>query len=120
MRKSCRYFPPELADHLGDRISVEIAFSQIAPLKREVQTRRMRLKNDEHPGKEFQQHSGWEFKRSRYMKLQLLVRMLALIITLSVGSTLNADVVTDWNIAALNAIRVSRTAPPIASRVLAI
>ena len=31
-----------------------------------------------------------------------------------------ADVVTDWNNAALDAIRVDRTAPPIASRSLAI
>src|SRR4029450_12073689 len=32
----------------------------------------------------------------------------------------NADVVTDWNNAALDAIRAVRTAPPIASRSLAI
>jgi PAP2 superfamily len=38
----------------------------------------------------------------------------------SIGSSVNADVVTDWNNAALDAIRVERTAPPIASRSLAI
>jgi len=32
----------------------------------------------------------------------------------------NADVITDWNTAALNAIRAGRTPPPIASRALAI
>ncbi len=32
----------------------------------------------------------------------------------------NGDVVTDWNTAALDAIRAGRTAPPIASRSLAI
>src|SRR5262245_58117168 len=36
------------------------------------------------------------------------------------GSPAFADVVTDWNAAALDAIRVARTSPPIASRVLAI
>jgi hypothetical protein len=38
----------------------------------------------------------------------------------SIGSLANADVLTDWNNAALNAIRAGRTAPPIASRSLAI
>ena len=32
----------------------------------------------------------------------------------------HADVVTDWNTAALESIRAERTPPPIASRVLAI
>ena len=36
------------------------------------------------------------------------------------GSRANADVVTDWNNAALDAIRAGSTAPPIASRSLAI
>jgi hypothetical protein len=31
-----------------------------------------------------------------------------------------ADIVTEWNTAALNAIRVNKTAPPAASRALAI
>jgi hypothetical protein len=38
----------------------------------------------------------------------------------SIGTPANADVVTDWNNAALDAIRANRTAPPIASRSLAI
>src|SRR5881392_2281726 len=37
-----------------------------------------------------------------------------------IGTPANADVITDWNNAALNAIRAGRTAPPIASRSLAI
>jgi PAP2 superfamily len=37
-----------------------------------------------------------------------------------IGSSAYADVVTDWNNAALDAIRVERTAPPIVSRSLAI
>ena len=38
----------------------------------------------------------------------------------SIGIPANADVVTDWNNAALDAIRAGRTAPPIASRSLAL
>jgi hypothetical protein len=38
----------------------------------------------------------------------------------NIGTPANADVVTDWNNAALDAIRADRTAPPIASRSLAI
>jgi hypothetical protein len=38
----------------------------------------------------------------------------------SIGSPANADVVTDWNNAALDAIRAGNTAPPIASRSLLI
>ncbi len=38
----------------------------------------------------------------------------------SIGIPANTDVVTDWNNAALDAIRADRTAPPIASRSLAI
>jgi hypothetical protein len=37
-----------------------------------------------------------------------------------IGTLANADVVTDWNNAALDAIRAENTAPPIASRSLAI
>src|SRR5438876_12136399 len=37
-----------------------------------------------------------------------------------IGIPANADVVTDWNNAALDAIRTGNTAPPIASRSLAI
>src|SRR5262249_14529452 len=36
------------------------------------------------------------------------------------GTPAIADVVTDWNNAALDAVRVDRTAPPVASRSLAI
>jgi hypothetical protein len=39
---------------------------------------------------------------------------------LLIGTLAHADVVTDWNSAALDAIRAGRTAPPIASRSLAI
>ena len=39
---------------------------------------------------------------------------------LGLAVTANADVVTDWNIHALNAIRTNRTSPPIASRQLAV
>jgi hypothetical protein len=39
---------------------------------------------------------------------------------LLVGTLAHADVVTDWNNAALDAIRAGSTAPPIASRSLAI
>lgn len=38
----------------------------------------------------------------------------------SIGSLANADVVTEWNNAALDAIRAGNTSPPIASRGLAI
>jgi PAP2 superfamily len=38
----------------------------------------------------------------------------------SIGIPASADVVTDWNNATLDAIRADRTAPPIASRTLAI
>ena len=37
-----------------------------------------------------------------------------------IGIPARGDVVTDWNNAALDAIRADRTAPPIASRSLAI
>jgi PAP2 superfamily len=38
----------------------------------------------------------------------------------SIGTPVNADVVTDWNNAVLDAIRAGNTSPPIASRSLAI
>ena len=41
-------------------------------------------------------------------------------LTSSIGTRANADVVTDWNNAALDAIRAGNTSPPIASRSLAI
>jgi membrane-associated phospholipid phosphatase len=54
------------------------------------------------------------------MKTSPLVRPIVVFATLSLGSVASADVVTDWNIAALNAIRLNRTPPPVASRALAI
>jgi PAP2 superfamily len=54
------------------------------------------------------------------MKTSPLVRPIVVFATLSLGSMAYADVVTDWNIAALNAIRANRTSPPVASRALAI
>ena len=42
------------------------------------------------------------------------------VVLLSCGSMAHADVVTDWNSAALNAIRAGRTPPPVAARALAI
>src|SRR5438552_5751176 len=44
----------------------------------------------------------------------------AINLTSSIGTAANADVVTDWNNAALDAIRAGNTAPPVASRSLAI
>jgi PAP2 superfamily len=49
-----------------------------------------------------------------------LVYIASINLASSIGSPANADVVTDWNNAALDAIRADRTAPPIASRSLAI
>ena len=54
------------------------------------------------------------------MKTRVLVCAIAMIAVPGLPSTARADVITDWNNAALNAIRVNRTAPPIASRALAI
>ena len=54
------------------------------------------------------------------MKMQPIWRNLVVSVTLSFASVAESDVVTDWNTAALNAIRASQTAPPPASRVLAI
>lgn len=53
------------------------------------------------------------------MKKLALAQSLVLV---AVGASLSAyaDVVTDWNTTALNAIRADRTPPPIASRTLAI
>src|SRR5438477_10689110 len=41
-------------------------------------------------------------------------------LTSSICMPANADVVTDWNNAALDAIRAGNTSPPVASRALAI
>jgi len=53
------------------------------------------------------------------MKYRPLIHSVILA-ALSAGLSARADVVTDWNNAALNAIRGNRTAPPQASRGLAI
>jgi membrane-associated phospholipid phosphatase len=54
-------------------------------------------------------------------RITLFVACIAAInLASSIGIPVNADVVTDWNNAALDAIRAERTAPPIASRSLAI
>jgi PAP2 superfamily len=48
------------------------------------------------------------------------LRNLVVSVALSFASVAESDVVTDWNTAALDAIRSTRTAPPPASRALAI
>lgn len=55
------------------------------------------------------------------MRLAGVVELVAVTATiLSLGSVASADIVTDWNIAALYAIRANRSSPPVASRALAI
>jgi hypothetical protein len=54
------------------------------------------------------------------MRTRTVRIVLSLVIILSISSLAAADVVTDWNTAALNAIRLNRTSPPVASRALAI
>jgi membrane-associated phospholipid phosphatase len=49
-----------------------------------------------------------------------LACITAINLAFSIATPANADVVTDWNNAALDAIRAGRTAPPVASRSLAI
>src|SRR6476619_7017879 len=53
------------------------------------------------------------------MKSSLFVRSVVGIAVVSIASVACADIVTDWNVAAINAIRLNRTPPPIASRALA-
>jgi len=53
------------------------------------------------------------------MKYRLLLPITTLIL-LAARPAVRADVVTDWNSAALNAIRLDKTPPPKASRALAI
>src|ERR1051326_1983999 len=50
----------------------------------------------------------------------LVVPLLVYCVSFTFTFTSNADVVTEWNSAALNAIRVEKTPPPKASRALAI
>jgi PAP2 superfamily len=54
------------------------------------------------------------------MKTQLILKTLVFCASLSIASIAEGDVVTDWNTAALNAIRADKTPPPKASRALAI
>jgi PAP2 superfamily len=55
------------------------------------------------------------FKRTLFIAFIVTINLAS-----SIGTPANADVVTDWNNAALDAIRAGNTAPPIASRSLAI
>src|SRR5881409_1287680 len=55
------------------------------------------------------------------LKTSLFIAYLTAInLASSIAVPARADVVTDWNNAALDAIRAGRTAPPVASRSLAI
>src|SRR5687768_10267514 len=59
-------------------------------------------------------------KREVAMKSAQTLPLLIFSLILISPSMAIADVVTDWNTAALNAIRANRTSPPEASRTLAI
>jgi hypothetical protein len=54
------------------------------------------------------------------MKRTSLVKLIIFCAALGMASNAESDVITDWNTAALKAIRAARTPPPIASRALAI
>src|SRR5438874_9205154 len=56
----------------------------------------------------------------RVVRGSLFVALIVLNLGSSIAIPASADVVTDWNNAALDTIRADRTAPPIASRSLAI
>jgi hypothetical protein len=55
-----------------------------------------------------------------FMKQHKFYFSLALLAVFFAKAITHADVVTDWNDAALNAIRAAKTPPPVASRALAI
>jgi hypothetical protein len=55
-----------------------------------------------------------------FRSLIFIVCIGAINLASSIGIPANGDIVTDWNTAALNAVRAGHTAPPIASRSLAI
>jgi PAP2 superfamily protein len=57
---------------------------------------------------------------SRFNSTLFVAFIGAISLASSISTPANADVVTDWNNAALDAIRAGSTAPPIASRSLAI
>ena len=50
----------------------------------------------------------------------MILRRVSLFVVALMATMAQADVVTDWNNAALNAIRADKTPPPKASRALAI
>ncbi len=54
------------------------------------------------------------------MKFLSVLTLVAVSLVLGGPSPASADIVTDWNDVALDAIRANKTAPPIASRTLAI
>src|SRR5437899_7704897 len=58
-------------------------------------------------------------KPREFMKAQYIL-LLAYFVSFTFTATVKADVVTEWNSAALDAIRADRTPPPKASRALAI
>jgi hypothetical protein len=60
-----------------------------------------------------------ELRNQLSMKKVILLNSLAAAV-LGLGFCAQGDIVTDWNTHALNAFRTNRTAPPIASRQLAI
>src|ERR1700682_653869 len=51
--------------------------------------------------------------KERQMTARRSIRLLVLATALGIGAAARADVVTDWNTAALNAIRAGRPPPPI-------
>ena len=53
------------------------------------------------------------------MRVSILIGLVAVTATLTAGPARSVDVVIDWNITALDAIRANRTPPPVASRALA-
>lgn len=53
------------------------------------------------------------------MKTRTVLRFLVVTLVSSLGLTAHADVVTEWNTTALDAIRAEKTPPPRASRALA-
>src|SRR2546430_17149709 len=59
-----------------------------------------------------------EFMNVIMLKRRTVVTLLALTAALSSTSAARADVVSDWNTAALNAIRADKPPPPRASRAL--
>src|SRR5215471_2642824 len=57
----------------------------------------------------------------RIVRKSLFITYIGVIsLSSAIGIPARGDVVTDWNNAALDAIRAGRTAPPVASRSLAI